>query len=319
MPAERIISHAIGRKSCVQQPEELIGEIASRQHGVVGLWQLLAVGLSRRMVQLRVGKGALHRIHAGVYAVGHRALSADGRLMAAVLAPGHGAILSHGSAAWLWGLLRSMPTVVDVTHRRRLRPRPGLRFHAADVPDDERGVHRGIQVTSPFRTLLDYAAVATDHELRRAIHEAEAAHLTDDLTLGALIGRYPGRRGRAKLRAATVDLDGGVRRTRSELEDRFLLFAGQRGLPAPETNVRVPTARRIYEVDCLWRAEQVIVELDGRAAHHTSRAFYRDRAKLRALTVAGWNALPVTLRDIEDDPDGLDREIRGLLGRGRPQ
>ena len=314
MVAEGNISPVRGGKSSPQPADRLIGELAGRQHGVVAIRQLRATGLTRRMVEIRVERGALHRVHAGVYAVGHPALSPDGRLMAAALAPGPGAILSHRSAAWLWGLLRSCPAVLEATHPCRRQRRPGLRVHRASVPDDERAARRGIPVTGPFRTLLDLAVVADRHQLERALHEAEVARLTDRLTLHALIARYPGRRGVAALRAAVRELDGGVRRTRSALEDRFLRFLAERGLPLPETNVRIETARRAYEVDCLWRARRLIVELDGRGAHDTGRGFLRDRAKLRALTAAGWRALPVTWPDIVGDPDALEREIAGLLG-----
>lgn len=185
------------------------------------------------------------------------------------------------------------------------------------IPADERTVHRRIPVTSPFRTLLDLAAVATAFEVERAIHEAEVEELTDVISLQQIIARHRGRRGMAALRAANESLSRGLQRSRTDLEDLFLLFTAQRRLPRMETNAQVSTARRVYEVDCLWRAERVVVELDGRAAHDTRRGFFRDRAKLRALTAAGYAAVPVTWRDITDAPDALEREIRTLLAARR--
>jgi hypothetical protein len=313
MADERIISHVICGKQRARHSDELIAEAAASQHGIISRRQLARLGLSRRMVEWRLVAGRLHRIHQGVYAVGHATVSARGRLIAATLAAGPRAVLSHRSAAVLWGLRAAAGGAVEVTSPRRLRPRPAIRVHRAALPADEVTTREGIPVTGLFRTLLDYAAGARSEELERALHEAEVARLTDRMTLSALIDRYPGRRGVARLRAAAATLERGVGATRSELEDRFLGFLSHRGIPKPETNVRVPAADRNYEVDCLWRRPRVIVELDGRAAHDTRRGFHRDRVKLRALTVAGWRPLPVTWLDLVDDPDGLEREIRRLL------
>ncbi len=265
------------------------------------------------MVEWRLEAGSLHGIHRGVYAVGHAAISPRGRLMAATLAGGRGAVLSHGSAVALWGLRAAGGSAPEVTTPRGLRSRPGIRFHLATLPRDEVTTRERIPVTGLFRTLLDHAANADPGQLERALHEAEVARLTDRLSLASLLGRYPGRRGVARLRAAAATLERGAQITRSELEDRFLELLSARGIPRPETNARVQTADRSYEVDCLWRRSRVIVELDGRGAHDTRRGFHRDRAKLRALTVAGWRPLPVTWLDVVDDPDGLEREIRRLL------
>jgi len=313
MADERIVSHVICGKQRARHPNELIAETAASQHGVVSQRQLARLGLSRRMIEWRLEAAGLHSIHRGVYAVGHGAISPRGRLMAATLAGGPGAVLSHRSAIVLWGIRASTGSAPEVTTPRSLRSRPGVRFHRAPLPADEITTREGIPVTGLFRTLLDYAASADPAQLERAVHEAEVARLTDRLTLAALIGRYPGRRGVARLRMAAATLERGAQITRSELEDRFLGFLSHRSIPQPETNVRVQTAGRSYEVDCLWRGPRVIVELDGRAAHHTRRGFHRDRAKLRALTVAGWRPLSVTWLDLEDNADGLEVEIRRLL------
>jgi GNAT superfamily N-acetyltransferase len=176
---------------------------------------------------------------------------------------------------------------------------------------------RGPASPSParFGTLLDLAADADLHSLERALQQAEAGWLTDAIGLEQLIARYPGRRGVARLRVAVDGLGRGAGITRSVLEDRFLRFVAERGLPQPETNMLVPTAERRYEVDCLWHPQRLIVELDGRGFHDNGHAFHRDRVRLRALTAAGWRALPVTWLDLEDRPTGLASEIRSLLAR----
>jgi predicted transcriptional regulator of viral defense system len=313
MATERIISHVICGKQRARHPDELIAATAAAQHGVIGLRQLVALGLSRRMVEWRLEAGRMHRIHRGVYAVGDGAVSPSGRLMAATLAGGSGAVLSHRSAIVLWGLRAHGGGAVEVTTPRSLSSRSGVCFHQAVLPADELATHEGIPVTGLFRTLLDYATGATPGELERALHEAEVARLTDRLTLATLLARYPGRRGVARIRKAAATLERGARVTRSQLEDRFLRFLSLRDIPQPETNVRVQTAGRSYEVDCLWRHSRVIVELDGRASHDTRRGFHRDRAKLRALAVARWRPLSVTWLDLEDGPDELEIEIRCLL------
>ena len=193
---ESVNDHHIGGKSQTRGVDAVIAALAERQHGVVARRQLVALGLSRREIERRIEQGRLHLLHAGVYAVGHRVLSPHGRWMAAVLAAGPDAVLSHRSAAALWGLRATSRTRIEVTAPRDLRPRKGLHPHCAVLPDDERTIHQGIPVTTPARTLLDLAGVLERQALDRALDEAEALRLPGP---AALLERYPRKRATATL------------------------------------------------------------------------------------------------------------------------
>ena len=275
--------------------------------------QLLELGIGSRAVEHRIVTGRLQRLHRSVYAVGHRSLSREGRWMAAVLAGGPGAVLSHRSAAALWDLRTTARTRIEITVPRRRRFKTGIEAHHAHLPPDEITERRGIPVTTAPRTLLDLGVVLPGPQVERAVNEAEIRQLTDALSLPALLARYPGRRGVGVVRAIVADQEIGSTLTRSELEDRFLAFLARYGLPPPEMNVHLSAAGRWIEVDCLWRAERLIVELDGRTFHDSVAAYERDRARDRALSVAGWRVVRVTWRQLHDDALGLAADLRGLL------
>src|SRR5215218_7714512 len=180
-----------------------IAALARRQHGVLSTAQLQAVGVAQRAVSYRVAAGRLHRLHHGVHAVGHPVLTAHGRWMAAVLAGGRGAVLSHAAAGALWELHSSAATVIAVTVRRSGRARrPGLRLHRPrTLPSHEVTVHVGIPVTTPARTILDLAATLQTRPLERLLDQAENARLTDVACLVALARARPGHRGASRLLA----------------------------------------------------------------------------------------------------------------------
>jgi hypothetical protein len=293
--------------------DRLIAELAERQHGVVARAQLLDLGLGRRAIEHRLDAGRLHRVLRGVYAVGHVVLSAEGRYMAAVLAGGRGAVLSHRAAASVWGLRASARALPEITVARWRKPPRGIELHQARLPGDEVTALRGIPVTTPPRTLLDLAAVVEPQQVERAVGEAEIRRLTDPLTLDDLVGRYPRRPGVPVIKAILAASRFGATVTRSELEDRFLTFLDAAGLPRPEVNSDIQVRGRWIEADCVWRARRLIVELDGRAVHATTQAFERDRARDRALQAAGWRVVRVTWRQLHDDPDALAADLRGLL------
>ena len=206
-----------------------IGELAGRQHGVVSRPQLLALGLGEDAIDHRARLARLHVIHPGVYAVGHRVLTQRGRWIAAVLAAGEGAVLSHHSAGALWGLLP--PTrMLELTSPSQVR-RPGIRAHQSHLPADETATEDGIPVTTVARTLLDLAAVVDPRRLERALEEADKKRLDEALSLPDLIRRYPGRRGVARARLVLARFVPGATLTRSELEERFLSFLDERELP----------------------------------------------------------------------------------------
>jgi hypothetical protein len=291
-----------------------IAELARWQHGVVARRQLLGLGLDPNSIQYRLDVGRLHRVHRGIYSVGHRLVSASGICLAAVLACGPDAVLSHRSGAWLWALRSDDRPRVDVTIPRYLPGRPGIQCHVAAVPEDERTVKDGIPVTTVPRTLLDLAAVLRPHQLERAIEQAEVLRLTDTLSLPAVLQRYPGRRGSARLRKLIAEGQVGAAVTRSKLERRFLAFVAETGLPRPEVNAWLHVAGDWIEVDCVWRAERLALELDSRAVHETPAAFESDRARDRRLQVAGWRPIRVTWRQLHHDPRAVEMDLRALLG-----
>lgn len=226
--------------------------------------------------------------------------------MAAVLAGGRRAVLSHRSAGALWGLLRWEGTI-DLTIPSKRHRRPGLAFHAADLPADETTSRAGIPTTTVPRTLLDLAAVLSRPRLERAVGQAEVLRLTDALGVPVLLDRHPGRRGTAALWQLIGATTATV--TRGELEARFLAFAERAGLPRPSTNVAIEG----FEVDCAWLGRRLVVELDGHASHATRRAFEQDRERDRVLTAAGWRVVRVTWRQLHLDAAAVTADLRRLV------
>jgi predicted transcriptional regulator of viral defense system len=288
-----------------------IAALAARQYGVVARAQLAALGLGRGAIDRRLSRGRLHPLHRGVYAVGHRVVSREGWWMAAVLAAGPGAVLSHRSAAALWGLRGDPATRVEVSVPCKQRSRPGITVHYAPLPADEVTDNDGIPTTTAARTLLDLAAILQPQELERTLEQAEANRLTDHTPLDALLTRYPNRQGTKSLRAILHNGRHSANATRSELEDRFLALLDAHGLPRPEINVWLPDAG--VEVDCLWRARRLIAELDSRKHHATTAAFERDRARDRTLQAAGWRVIRITWRQLHDHPEAVVSDLRELL------
>ena len=235
--------------------------------------------------------------------------------MAAVLAGGEGAVLSHLSAAARWRILenRAKP---EVTVPRMRRSRPDLRFRVATLLPDEVTTVDGIPITTVPRTLLDLAAVVDAHRLERAFNEAEYRRLDDALSVADLLERHPSRRGSASLRALLEEVahDQGI--TRHELEHRFLAFVDETGLLRPRRNAAIEIEPgRWIEGDCVWPEACLIVELDSRAAHGTRSRFESDRERDRLLAVAGWTVVRVTWRQLHRHPRGLAADLRALLTR----
>ena len=288
-----------------------IAALAARQHGVVGYPQLKALGLSRQSIDHRVQSGRLHRIHQGVYAVGHKRLTQRGRWMAAVLAGGERAVLSHRSAAALWQLLPQRGRI-HITVAPPRRNRDGIEFHSQSLQFDEVTVHDGIPVTIPARTLVDIAASEPKH-FERAFNEAEFRRLDDEAGMLAILGRNPSRRGAARIRSVVTD---GV--TRSELERRFRALIDEHRLPRPELNADLELEPgRWIRPDCMWREARIIVELDGRVAHETSSRFDSDRERDRLLALAGWTVVRVTWKHVTVETRRLVDDLRELLSMRR--
>jgi restriction endonuclease-like protein len=232
--------------------------------------------------------------------------------MAAVLAAGRGAALSHRSAASLWRVRPTTRPLIEVTVDRQLSRR-GIEAHRGELARDEVTTVLGIPVTTLPRTLLDLAAVLARRDVERAVEEAEVLRLSDALSLVDLVARHSGRRGVATIRAILAAKRVGSSATRSELEERFLAFVERVGLPPPEVNASVQVRGRSIECDCVWRTWRLIVELDGHAFHATAAAFERDRARDRALHAGGWRVVRITWRQLHHDAAALAADLFGLL------
>lgn len=293
-----------------------IAALAERQHGVVARRQLEGLGAGREAIELRLRARRLHRLHRGVYAVGHRALTREGRWTAAVLVCGRGAALSHRSAAMLWGIGPATSRAIEVTVPMKSRSHGGIDRHVSTLPADEVTTSRGIPVTTVPRTLLDLAAVTTIDHVERALRESERLRLHDALSLEDLLERHPGRRGARSIRECLRrlrDLPDGV--TREELEARFVLFLDRHGFPRPRLNAWIDLGLRRYRADCLWAAQKVVVELDGYASHGTRGGFENDRERDRRLAAAGYRCVRVTWRQLHEASAEIAVDLRALLRR----
>jgi predicted transcriptional regulator of viral defense system len=286
-------------------------QIAAQQHGVIARRQLVELGLGRGAIRHRLAAGRLHRIHPGTYAVGHPHVTDRGRWMAAVLAFGDDALLSHRSAAAVWGFGSGAGSRIDVTALGRSRHGlPGVVLHQVRRLDPrDRAVRDRLPVTSVARTLLDLAEVVQARQLERSFEEAERLHLLDLAAILRLRDRSPGRRGLRALDALLSDHRTPPPETRSELEQRFVEFCREVGLPSPANNVSLAG----FEVDAFWPGTRLVVELDGYAFHRTRGAFERDRARDTALQVAGYRILRVTSRRLVEEPVAVADAIRSLL------
>ena len=229
--------------------------------------------------------------------------------MAAVLALGDGAVLSHKSAAAHWEMARWAGLPEVTTAARGRRNRKGIRVHERPLPPDEITIHRGIPITTVPRTLFDLAAHVPERLLERAINQAEVRRLWDELSLDSLLNRYPRHPGNRAVRAALRKRRQGATVTRSELEEQFLRLVDGAGLPRPEVNALVEG----FEVDALWRPQRVVVELDARSTHGTAAAFERDRERDRALQVADWRTIRITARQMGNNALSLVADLNRLL------
>jgi hypothetical protein len=217
---------------------------------------LLELGISGRAIDGRIQRGQLHEVHRGVFVYGARRISRKGRWMAAVLAAGGAALLSHRSAARLWHLMPPAVEWIDVTcPPGRVVRRKGIVAHESEVADDERAVVDGIPVTSPFRTIFDLAAVLKLRELERVFHEAEVRELRDRVSLPMLLERYPGRRGARNLRAL-LESPEPVGFTRNDFEEAFRALVADHGFRRPRMNADLALRGRIFEIDALWAKER---------------------------------------------------------------
>jgi very-short-patch-repair endonuclease len=267
--------------------DALVARIARQQHGVVSHAQLVACGFSTSAISRRVKRGWLYRVYRGVYAVGHPGISLHGRWMAATLTCGEEAAVSHRSAAELWQLLKpaDAPVHIALPSAGARRQRAGVRLHRCPSLRLEHVTRlKGIQVTTPARTIDDLRRCVSPWELRRAIRQADVLGLAIE---------------------AHVESD----RTRSDLERDFLRLCGRHRLPAPEVNVRVGP----YLVDFLWPDRDLIVETDGYRYHRGRQAFEDDRARDLGLRARGFEVIRLSGRQVSDDPERVAEVLRMAL------
>jgi very-short-patch-repair endonuclease len=284
---------------------------------VVSRIQLLYRGWTKEEIDWRIRNGRLHQVHAGVYSLGPRQLlTRQGWWMAAVLASGPDALLSHWSAAALWLIRPNSRSRIEVTVPHRSRSSKAIYRHVSHVPPDERSEKEGIPVTSVHRTIFDLSSTVSVDEVIAMIKEAEYLNLWDHLSLRDLLERYPGRRGSRNLRSALKRItEEPTGRKRSRLEERFAPFLRRYRLPLPRFNDWIALDPRPYRVDCHWPAIRLIVELDGWEGHSSRSAFQDDRARDRALRVAGYSVIRLTWAQLDSEPARVAADLRKLLGR----
>jgi predicted transcriptional regulator of viral defense system len=266
-----------------------LAHLAEQQHGVVSLAQLEALGMGASGVRMRTSTGKLHRIHRGVYTVGHSLLSLKGRWMAAVLACGEGAALSHRSAAELWGLHRSDRPSIDVIAARRTgRSRKGIDAHSArDLRRSDVTSVNDIPCTTVPRTLLDLAEVVNRRTLERAVDRAEVLRVFDLRAVEEVLSRADGRRGVAALRSVLNEcMQPAI--TRSELEELVFAMCSQFCIRRPLVNHWIALDGGAVMADFVWEEQKLVLEADGRSVHSSRRAFERDRERDQRLMLAGY-------------------------------
>lgn len=273
----------------VAQPDELIAAVARGQHGLATAEQLVAILGDRSALARRVRSGSLHRLHRGVYAVGHVAPSRERTYLAAVLACGESTALSHFAAADLLDLWPNTRRPVDVVvpDRGRRARRSGIRVHRSRTIDATQVIaHRGIPVTSVLRTLADLRRLLPRPAWLRAAHEAQVRHRVHVPT------------------AEPVTL--------SRPERRLLRICRRHGLPLPQTNVLVEGLRREHRVDAWWPEAQLVVEIDSYAFHSSQQAFEADRERSADLEDAGRRVLRIAIAQL-DDEEGVARRLARRL------
>jgi len=301
--------------------DSVIARVALRQHGVITAKQLAKAGLGRPAITERVRSGRLHRVHQGVYAVGHKGLNWHGRWMAAVLACGEGAVLSHGSAAALWNLLKPIegPSHVSIPSTSGRSKRRGIHIHrtpslcgpslcasAGSSPSpsyllQEGGRGRRPSIPPAFTTYRANIPVTT---VPRTIEDLRASSLP-----GYLVRRAIRQAELEGLRLDGIETD----RTRSDLERAFLALFRRHRIPPPDVNPKIGR----HEVDFLWREERLVVEADTWTYHRGSVAFESDHARDADLRRQGYSVLRFTDTQLEAEPDRIAADIRNELAAAR--
>lgn len=314
----------MARKSRHNSPaagrQAALAECVARQDGVISRRQLREIGFSDTQIDEEVARERFHRLFHAVYAYGNPAVGRRGRLWAATLACGPGAVISHRNAAALMGLIDRGPAAVDViAPAQRGREIEGIRLHRVRLPlADEVGTFDGIPCTSPSRTFVDLAGTVGLPVLRSGFERAAASGLLDLDGIEVVLARSP-RRGAATLRKLIADWRPAERvvkrgRLKSPLEAKVLPIVLRGGVPAPRPNAQVRLANgKTIEVDLLWDEQRFVVEADSHGFHGTDAAFERDRWRDRELMRVGYSTLRVTHRAAEREAPAVAETIRERL------
>jgi Protein of unknown function (DUF559) len=289
----------------------LIRELAERQHGVVARRQLIECGVGEWLNQGRAEAGLLIPMFQGVFALGHQRISRQGWWMAAVLASGPGAVLSHGSAMALWAMRGSHGPTEVLRHSGGPRyKRSEIRLHQTrSLPDDHITEEQGIPVTTVERTLLDMAGRLDARQQERALVAADRSGRVRWSELQRLVARGRGKKGIGRLRRVAMEVDPRAADTKSPLEVDFLALCREFGLSLPQVNVFAED----YLVDFLWPAQRVVVETDSYTYHGDRSAFEVDHERTISLTAAGYEVHRATRRMLAWDPEPFLNLVRRSL------
>jgi very-short-patch-repair endonuclease len=294
--------------------ERRIAHLASTQHGVVTRRQLLVCGLTSSTIARWIDRGRLHRVHRGVFSVGHAALSSEARWIAGVLAVGDGAALGGRAGGLLWQISRFDTDVVTIVAPRHVRGLPELDVHSLRaLRAQDMTVRSGIAALRVPLLLLSLTRDLTTWQLANVLHEAAFRRVLERDALDALIDDRRRHRGMAVLRRALEFHDAGSAGTMSALEDEFLRIIIAARLPVPEVNVIVPTPGGRYRVDFLWRRRRLCIETDGRASHERTATALDDELRDEHLRSAGQRVERFTARAVFHEPFAVARRLERLL------
>jgi very-short-patch-repair endonuclease len=310
-PESQRFFHSIGGKSVAtgREATRLIRELAERQHGVVAHRQLIDMGLGKMLIHSRLEGGRLVPLYQGVYALGHRRLTQRGEWMAAVLACGPGAVLSHGSAAHLWDM-RGSRGPIEVTRRSGHRRPHGVLLHQTrSLPPEDIFEEAGIPITSIERTVLDMAGRLDDRQLEHMLVAADRSGRLNWSRLRRVLDAAGGKRGRRRLRRVAAQVDPSAIDTKSPLEIDFLALCRKARLPTPHVNVWVEGKL----ADFYWPQAKVIVETDSYTFHGDRLAFERDHESTVALEVLGYRVHRATYNMLKHHPGQFLRLVRASL------
>jgi Protein of unknown function (DUF559) len=312
-----------GRETQVETTflDQALSDLSLAQHGVFALDQLRALGLTAPAVRSRQAAGRLHRIHHTVYSlVPRELLKREGLYMAAVLACGEGAVLSHRSAAALLELRDWGHTKIEVTvPRRSARRHDGIKVHRSTTLTDQDVTEvNNIPCTTVHRTLFDLAEVVTQRQLERSFDQAEISERLDLNAINDQLKRNPTRPGAKAVRDVLETHYIGKTPTWSENEEALLAITRELGIPDPDTNqfIVLDDGGPAIRVDFVWRDQRVIVEADSQKWHNTRQRFEQDRVRDQRLTAAGWTIIRTTWRQMKHRPHELRPLLLKLLAPG---